>query len=116
MVLVNVRRKVDVLEEDVSYEPLLCTTDISRGNTGNTVALEVGWVYWSEEQISGVDVEVGAPETDGYHGGGRARDGETTLTIGLGSWDLGVDSGGVSSGGDDQSGTWVPVSKDGRCN
>lgn len=96
-----------------TYEPLLSTANLARGDTRDTITLEIVNVDGSEEKILRVDLEGLAREGESDGSSGSTRDGEASLTIGLGSRDSSVDGSSISGGSNNESGTSVEDSSAG---
>lgn len=90
-----------------TYQPLRCSTDLTRRDARNAVTSEIGGIDGCEEQILGIDGERLAAESQGNAGGRGARDGETALPVRCRSGNSRMDCGSISGRGNDEGGAGV---------
>lgn len=107
LVLRDVGREVDVLQEDVTDEPLSRTANLAARDARNAVASGVIGIDGREQYITRVDIELLAAERerDGRVRGARER--EPALAVRLRAGDRSVHSVRVAGGRDDERGAGV---------
>jgi len=102
IVLVNIRRKVRILQEHVANQPLGRSTNISSSNPRDTITIGIVGVQGLERNIPWIDGKYRPTKRHRYTRLCIARDSKPALAVGLCTLNVLVDRICVGLGHDDQ--------------